>query len=98
VEPGFTKTPFDANLAAADEPMAFYAERRAIVDAGLAEALQAGDDPSIAAEAIVTAATDQRPKLRYPAGKTARRVSNARRYAPSGIFDKQIRKLNQLPA
>src|SRR4051795_8639441 len=97
VEPAFTKTAFDANLAAADEPMPLYAERRAIVDAGLAEALQGGDDPAIVAQTIVKAATDRHPKLRYTAGKAARRVSNARRYAPSGIFDKQIRKLNRLP-
>src|SRR3954470_8361982 len=56
VEPAFTKTAFDANLAAADEPMPLYAERRAIVDAGLAEALQGGDDPAIVAQTIVKAA------------------------------------------
>ena len=33
VEPGFTKTAFDANLAPADEPMPLYAERRVIVEA-----------------------------------------------------------------
>jgi short-subunit dehydrogenase len=98
VEPGFTKTSFDANLAAADTPLAVYAQQRKLVDAGLADALNAGDAPSIVGQAIVAAATDQRPKLRYPAGKTARRVSKARRYAPTAIFDKQIRKLNQLPA
>ncbi len=98
VEPGFTKTSFDANLAAADTPLALYAQRRKIVDAGLADALKAGDDPSIVGHAIVAAATDVRPKLRYPAGKSARRVSKARRYAPTTFFDKQIRKLNQLPA
>jgi len=98
VEPGFTKTSFDANLAAADTPLPIYAQRRKIVDAGLADALKAGDAPSIVGHAIVAAATDERPKLRYPAGKTARRVSKARRYAPATIFDKQIRKLNQLPA
>jgi hypothetical protein len=75
-----------------------YAKQRKIVDAGLADALKAGDEPSIVAHAIVAAATDERPKLRYPAGKTARRVSKARRYAPTTIFDKQIRKLNRLPA
>ena len=64
----------------------------------LTDALKAGDEPSIVAHAIVAAATDERPKLRYPAGKTARRVSKARRYAPTTVFDKQIRKLNQLPA
>src|SRR5215208_6317003 len=57
VQPGFTKTGFDASLAAADQPLPFYAERRAIVDAGLAESLQSGDDPSIVAETIVKAAT-----------------------------------------
>jgi NAD(P)-dependent dehydrogenase (short-subunit alcohol dehydrogenase family) len=98
VEPGFTKTSFDANLATADTPLSVYAQQRKIVDAGLAEALKAGDEPSIVAHAIVAAATDERPKLRYPAGKTAHRVSKARRYAPTTIFDKQIRKLNQLPA
>jgi NAD(P)-dependent dehydrogenase (short-subunit alcohol dehydrogenase family) len=98
VEPGFTKTSFDANLAAADTPLPVYSQQRKIVDAGLADALKTGDAPSIVGDAIVAAATDQRPKLRYPAGKTARRVSKARRYAPTTVFDKQIRKLNQLPA
>jgi len=98
VEPGFTKTSFDANLAAADTPLPLYAEQRKIVDAGLVDALKTGDEPSIVGHAVVAAATDERPKLRYPAGKAARRVSKARRYAPTTVFDKQIRKLNQLPA
>src|SRR5205823_14675538 len=44
VEPGFTKTSFDANLAGADTPLPLYAQQRKIVDAGLAEALKAGDE------------------------------------------------------
>ena len=96
VEPGFTKTGFDASLAAADQPHALYARRREIVDEGLADALKAGDEPSVVGRAIVAAATDKRPKLRYPAGSLARRVSKARRYVPAAIFDKQIRKTNQL--
>ena len=35
-------------------------------------------------------------KLRYPAGKLASRVSKARRYAHAALFDRQIRKLDQL--
>jgi NAD(P)-dependent dehydrogenase (short-subunit alcohol dehydrogenase family) len=96
VEPGFTKTSFDAT--AADTPLPVYAERRKTAEVGLADGVKAGDAPSIVAHAIVAAATDERPKLRYPVGKAARRVSKARRYAPTTIFDKQIRKLNQLPA
>src|SRR5204862_8068731 len=47
VEPGFTKTAFDANLTAADEPLPLYAERRVIVEAEPADALEAGDHPAI---------------------------------------------------
>ena len=98
VEPGFTKTAFDANLATADEPLPLYAQRRELLDEQLAIAVQAGDEPSLVGRAVVAAATDKRPKLRYPTGGLARRVSKARRYVPASIFDRQIRKLNQLPA
>jgi hypothetical protein len=62
----------------------------------IADAVKAGDEPSLVGETIVAAATDTRPKLRYPAGTLARRVSKLRRYAPPALFDKQIRKTNQL--
>ena len=58
--------------------------------------MKAGDEPAVVGEAIVAAATDTHPKLRYPAGTLARRVSKLRRYVPSALFDRQIRKTNQL--
>jgi hypothetical protein len=64
----------------------------------LANAIEVGDEPSVVGEAIVVAATDTRPKLRYAAGPLARRVSKLRRYAPPTLFDRQIRKINQLAA
>jgi NAD(P)-dependent dehydrogenase (short-subunit alcohol dehydrogenase family) len=96
VEPAYTRTSFDANAVPADEPLAVYARRREVLDVVLAEAIKGGDEPSVVGEAIVAAATDSRPKLRYPAGPLARRVTKLRRYAPSTMFDKQIRKVNQL--
>jgi NAD(P)-dependent dehydrogenase (short-subunit alcohol dehydrogenase family) len=96
VEPAYTRTSFDANAIPADEPLSVYARRREVADALIAEAIKAGDEPSVVGEAIVAAATDSRPKLRYPAGPLARRVTKLRRYAPSTVFDKQIRKINQL--
>src|SRR5215208_3015441 len=66
VEPGFTKTAFDANMTTADEPLALYAQRRELVDEQLAAAVQAGDEPALVGRAVVAAATDNRPKLRYP--------------------------------
>jgi len=98
VEPAYTRTSFDTNAVPADEPLPLYAKRREILDVLLADAIQGGDEPSVVAEAIVVAATDTRPKLRYPAGPQARRVSKLRRYAPSTLFDRQIRKINQLAA
>jgi NAD(P)-dependent dehydrogenase (short-subunit alcohol dehydrogenase family) len=98
VEPAYTKTSFDANAVAVDEPLPLYARRRDAADVLIADAVKAGDEPTVVGEAIVTAATDTRPKLRYPAGTVARRVSKLRRFAPSAMFDKQIRKINQLAA
>jgi NAD(P)-dependent dehydrogenase (short-subunit alcohol dehydrogenase family) len=98
VEPAYTRTSFDTNAIPADEPLALYAQRREILDALMAEAIKGGDEPSVVGETIVAAATDRRPKLRYPAGNLARRVSKLRRYAPSALFDRQIRKINQLAA
>jgi NAD(P)-dependent dehydrogenase (short-subunit alcohol dehydrogenase family) len=98
VEPGYTRTSFDANSVAADEPLALYARRREAIDVLTAAAVRAGDEPSIVGAAIVAAATDPHPKLRYPAGTFARRVSKLRRYVPTALFDKQIRKTNQLAA
>src|SRR3954447_24229630 len=96
VEPAYTRTSFDANAIPADEPLPVYARRREVFDVLTAEAIKGGDEPAVVAEAIVAAATDSRPKLRYPAGPLARRVAKLRRYAPSTVFDKQIRKVNQL--
>jgi short-subunit dehydrogenase len=98
VEPGYTNTAFDANAVAVDEPLALYTRRREAFDALTAAAVRAGDDPAVVGQVIAAAATDTRPRLRYPAGMLARRVSKLRRYVPPAIFDKQIRKTSQLAA
>jgi NAD(P)-dependent dehydrogenase (short-subunit alcohol dehydrogenase family) len=97
VEPGATNTPFDANLVLADTPLPVYAQQRRIFDEVVAASFRDGDDPAIVAKVIVAAAIDQKPKLRYPAGPTAGRVSVLRRIVPARTFDKSIRKLNRMP-
>ena len=96
VEPAYTRTSFDSNAIPADQPLPVYAGRRQVFDGLIADAINGGDEPSVVGKVIVAAATDSRPKLRYPAGPLARRVSKLRRFAPSTLFDKQIRKINQL--
>src|SRR3954451_15878442 len=47
VEPGYTNTAFDANAIPADEPLAVYARRREVFQTLIADAVRAGDEPSI---------------------------------------------------
>jgi NAD(P)-dependent dehydrogenase (short-subunit alcohol dehydrogenase family) len=96
VEPGGTRTGFDDNTTAPDNPLAVYTRQRSLANQVVAEQVNGGDDPATVAEAIVAAATDTKPKLRYPAGTKARQLSAMRRLAPTRIFDKQLRKTFRL--
>ncbi|NGO09366.1 oxidoreductase [Streptomyces sp. HC44] len=96
VEPAYTRTGFEANSPRPDTPLQVYAKLRQTVDRVMTEAIRDGDAPAVVAKAIVAAATDAKPKLRYTAGPMAGRARILRRVAPARTFDKQIRKLNQL--
>ncbi|WP_406215673.1 oxidoreductase [Streptomyces canus] len=96
VQPGGTKSSFEANTVEPDMPMEIYAEQRRIADKVALAVNEEGDDPSVVAKVIVAAATDSKPKVRYTAGRQARLVSTAHRILPAGVFDGQIRKSNKL--
>ena len=98
IEPAYTRTGFDANALQPDAPLPIYAAQRQAFDRVMASAMEGGDDPVTVARSIVAAATDPKPKLRYTVGSTAGRVSALRRFVPAWAFDRQIRKLNRLPA
>ncbi|MBT2548101.1 oxidoreductase [Arthrobacter sp. ISL-65] len=97
VQPAWTNTDFDANNLQADKPMDAYAKQRGVFMEYMAGAVKEGDPASVAAAAVVAAAQDSKPKLRYTAGSRVRQVSMLRRYVPTSAFDSQIRKLNHLP-
>ncbi|MEV0740428.1 oxidoreductase [Streptomyces sp. NPDC050549] len=96
IEPAYTRTGFEANSAKPVTALHAYAQQRQIVDRVMAEAVRNGDAPGIVAQAIVAAATDPKPKPRYTAGPLAGRARILRRLAPAAVFDKRIRKMNQL--
>jgi short-subunit dehydrogenase len=96
VEPPWTKTGFDANSVQPDNPLPVYDERRKVAQQVIADGVNHGEDPATVADAIVAAATDKKPKLRYPAGSRARLVSKLRRFMPESAFDQQMRKLNRM--
>ena len=96
VEPGPTSTTFDAAMVRPDVLIPAYAQQRQTFAEVMADSTNNGDNPATVAKVIVDAATDASPKLRYPAGTTASRVSALRRFVPARVFDKQIRKINRL--
>jgi NAD(P)-dependent dehydrogenase (short-subunit alcohol dehydrogenase family) len=96
VEPAYTKTGFEANSQPPDAPLPVYEQQRRIAGEVLARAIERGDDPALVAEVIVTAATTDKPRLRYTAGPLATRAGVLRRIAPAPVFDRQMRKMNRL--
>ncbi|KZX22162.1 putative oxidoreductase [Rathayibacter tanaceti] len=97
VEPAWTSTAFEANALPVDRPIPAYEARRAGFAQYMAGAVSEGDAPAAVARQVVAAATDRRPRLRYPVGRTAG-VAVMRRLAPAGVFDRQLRRANNLPA
>jgi NAD(P)-dependent dehydrogenase (short-subunit alcohol dehydrogenase family) len=98
IEPGYTKTQFDAHLLEADSKLDEYREVRAAVGKRLQEAVAAADEPGIVAGVVLQAAAAARPKLRYTAGRVASRLRWLRRFAPAGVMDAGIRKNLRLEA
>src|SRR4051812_22046166 len=96
IEPFNTSTSFEASVVRGENPLPVYERGRRTFEAILAEGMETGTDPAVIAKVIVAAATDPKPKLRYPAGSGAGRVSMLRRLVPARIFDMQIRKINRM--
>jgi len=98
VEPAYTRTGFDSNALVADQQNDHYGPARANAEAVLRAVMTTADPPDVVAEAVVTAATAATPRLRYTAGRMARKVSLLRRFVPASAFDKSLRKQLQMPA
>lgn len=90
IEPGVTKTPFDANLLEPDSKIEEYRTTRVALNERYVEVVAAGDAPEAVADVVLQAASAVRPKLRYPVGRIAV-VQLLRRVAP-GLVDAGIRR------
>ena len=98
VEPAYTRTSFEDNLAKPDRLLDIYDAARAGMNGAVRKAMEKGDAPEVVAKTVLAAATDPAPKRRYAAGKMARQVSFLRRFVPASAFDKSLRKQLGLPA
>ena len=98
IEPGYTKTPFDANFLQPDAKLDAYREVRAAVNQRVKEVMATAEDPGVVADTVLDAAIAAHPKLRYPVGGLASRLRLLRRFAPAGLVDAGIRKDLQFDA
>ena len=98
VEPAYTRTAMESNALEPDAELPEYDQPRSQMFALNVQKIAEGDDPVIVAETVLRAATDPKPRRRYPAGKAAKTLSLLRRFVPAGMFDKSLRKELGLPA
>jgi len=98
IEPAYTKTPFDANFMEPDAKLDEYREARAGVNTRVQEVMATAEPPGVVADTVLTAANAARPKVRYAAGRLAKRLRFLRRFAPAGLVDAGIRKDLRLDA
>jgi len=92
IEPGYTKTPFDAHFMEPDAALDAYREVRAAVNKRVQEVMGTADDPRVVAHVVLRAATAQRPKVRYTAGKAAGQLRFLRRFLPASLMEAGIRR------
>src|SRR6266545_6590840 len=83
IEPFNTSTSFEASVVRGENPLPAYELGRRTFEAILADGMKTGTDAAVIAKVIVAAATDSKPKLRYPAGSGAARISILRRLVPA---------------
>jgi len=98
IEPAYTRTKFDANFLAPDSKLDEYRDVRALLDRVLEKVMATADEPTVVADVVLEAAIAERPKLRYAAGKLAKRLRLLRRFAPAALVDGGIRKDLRLDA
>ncbi|PZP84173.1 MAG: short-chain dehydrogenase/reductase [Azospirillum brasilense] len=97
IEPGYVKTGLSAAAKRSAIQLPCYAEVMQRIETGLAEEIENGCAPDEVAGAVLQAATNPDPHLRYLFGKDARILRLFRTYLPERFFGSQLRKRFGLP-
>ena len=92
IEPSFIRTDIDRNVSRAQSSIPEYADERRRAETGLAHNVAHGEESSVVAETVWKAVTSKRPRLRYLAGRQARRVRMLRSLLPSSLFSIGLRR------
>lgn len=92
IEPGFIRTNIAHNARQSRQTLGAYAAERHRVSEVFRESVAKGADPVKVASVVLAVLTSRSPRLRYPAGVQARLISVLRKLAPSGLFDRGLRR------
>jgi NAD(P)-dependent dehydrogenase (short-subunit alcohol dehydrogenase family) len=92
IEPAFTRTAIEEHGEQPDRISSVYDKARSAMNSTWRGAIAAGDPAEVVAAAVVHAATDRSPRIRYTPGKTAGRLRLLRRFVPERAFEKSFRK------
>lgn len=95
VEPSYTKSNISQSGKDAEITLKEYASQRQRTKQEVETGIKSGDDPGMVAQSVYRALTEKSPRLRYPVGKAVS-LSWLRRFIPTGMFDKSLRKQLQL--
>ncbi len=98
IEPGFIRTNIAANSRIAAQSVAAYAKDRDRVLGAIRDSVANGEDPVRVASVVLEALTRRSPQVRYPAGRQAKFLSRIRKFAPTGLFERGLRKQFRLDA
>lgn len=94
VEPGAIKTNFFNVVDVADNPEENpYVDYQNQTMRQIMELDKLGSEPIVVAKEIFAAATDNKKKLRYPAGKDAKQLTKVVRFLPERMFFGLVKKL-----
>jgi len=92
IEPGFTRTNIAQNGQIAGDPLDVYTEGRNRVLQAVAQKIAKGATPVGVAEVVLKALTSESPRSRYPVGREVKFVGRLRKFAPSSLFDRGLRR------
>ena len=92
IEPGFTRTSLGYNQQLASRPVPVYSRERYRVMVAIAGNLANGDHPATVASVVLEALTSRSPRLRYQSGPKAKLLNVLRKFAPSSLVDRGLRK------
>lgn len=96
IEPGFTRTGLAHNGQTSTQLLEAYSRERGLALEAINHAISNGDDPATVASVVVKALRGE-PRLRYQAGREAKMLDRFKKWAPSQLLDKGLRKQFGLP-